>query len=357
MSKVHNFSAGPCILPQEVLQEASEAVKSWNNHGLSLIEMSHRSKPFVEVMDEVRSLTKELLNLPDRFEILYLQGGASLGFLTTAYNLIPEGGSAAYADTGTWANKAIKEAKHLGDIEIVASTKESGYTGVPQIGTVDSKHSFLHFTTNNTIYGTQYKKMPSDVGVPLVADMSSDIMSREFDASKFKLIYAGVQKNMGPAGTVMYALDRDAIGKTGRDIPSYLDLGVHLGKESMFNTPPVFSVFTTLLTMRWLKNLGGVAAIEKINNKKAALLYSEIDRNHLFTGHADVDSRSNMNLTFRLNDDSQGARFDELWNEAGISGIKGHRSVGGYRASMYNAMPLESVQVLVDVMKEFERTI
>ena len=357
MSKVHNFSAGPCILPQEVLQEASEAVKSWNNHGLSLIEMSHRSKPFVEVMDEVRSLTKELLNLPDRFEILYLQGGASLGFLTTAYNLIPERGSAAYADTGTWANKAIKEAKHLGDIEVVASTKESGYTGVPQIGAVDSKHSFLHFTTNNTIYGTQYKQMPSDVGVPLVADMSSDIMSREFDASQFKLIYAGAQKNMGPAGTVMYALDRDAIGKTGRDIPSYLDLGVHLGKDSMFNTPPVFSVFTTLLTMRWLKNLGGVAAIEKINDEKAAILYSEIDRNPLFTGHADVDSRSNMNLTFRLNDDSKRARFDELWNEAGISGIKGHRSVGGYRASMYNAMPLESVQVLVDVMKEFERTI
>lgn len=357
MSKVHNFSAGPCILPQEVLQEASEAVKSWNNHGLSLIEMSHRSKPFVEVMDEVRSLTKELLNLPDRFEILYLQGGASLGFLTTAYNLIPKRGSAAYADTGTWANKAIKEAKHLGDIEVVASTKENGYTGVPQIGAVDSKHSFLHFTTNNTIYGTQYKQMPSDVGVPLVADMSSDIMSREFDASQFKLIYAGAQKNMGPAGTVMYALDRDAIGKTGRDIPSYLDLGVHLGKDSMFNTPPVFSVFTTLLTMRWLKNLGGVAAIEKINDEKAAILYSEIDRNPLFTGHADVDSRSNMNLTFRLNDDSKRARFDELWNEAGISGIKGHRSVGGYRASMYNAMPLESVQVLVDVMKEFERTI
>ena len=357
MSKVHNFSAGPCILPQEVLQEASEAVKSWNNHGLSLIEMSHRSKPFVEVMDEVRSLTKELLKLPDRFEILYLQGGASLGFLTTAYNLIPEGGSAAYIDTGTWANKAIKEAKHLGDIEVVASTKESGYTGVPQIGAVDSKHSFLHFTTNNTIYGTQYKQMPSDVGVPLVADMSSDIMSREFDASQFKLIYAGAQKNMGPAGTVMYALDRDAIGKTGRDIPSYLDLGVHIGKDSMFNTPPVFSVFTTLLTMRWLKNLGGVAAIEKINDEKAALLYSEINRNSLFTGHADVDSRSNMNLTFRLNDDSKEARFDELWNEAGISGIKGHRSVGGYRASMYNAMPLESVQVLVDVMKEFERTI
>ena len=357
MSKVHNFSAGPCILPQEVLHEASEAVKSWNNHGLSLIEMSHRSQPFVEVMEEVRSLTKELLNLPNRFEILYLQGGASLGFLTTAYNLIPQGGSAAYADTGTWANKAIKEAKHLGDIEVVASTKESGYTSVPKLGAVDSKHSFLHFTTNNTIYGTQYKEMPSDLGVPLVADMSSDIMSREFDASQFKLIYAGAQKNMGPAGTVMYAIDKEALGQTGRDIPSYLDLNVHLSKDSMFNTPPVFPVFTTLLTLRWLKKLGGVAAIEKINNEKAALLYSEIDRNPLFVGHADLDSRSNMNVTFRLTDDSVGAKFDELWNGAGISGIKGHRSVGGYRASMYNAMPIESVQVLVDVMKEIKRTI
>ena len=357
MKKIHNFSAGPCILPPEVLAEASEAVKSWDSHGLSLIEMSHRSKPFVAVMDEVRSLTKELLNLPDRFEILYLQGGASLGFLTTAYNLIPEGGSAAYVDTGAWANKAIKEARHLGEIEVVGSTKESGYTSVPKIGAVDYRHSFLHYTTNNTIYGTQYSEVPTEAGVPLVADMSSDIMSRTFDPSPFKLIYAGAQKNMGPAGTVMYAIDKDALGKSGRDIPSYLDLGVHLSKDSMFNTPPVFSVFTTLLTMRWLKALGGVSAIEKTNNEKAQLLYDEIDRNALFSGHADLDSRSKMNLTFRLNDDSLGGKFDEVWNEAGISGIKGHRSVGGYRASMYNAMPIESVAVLVDVMKEFERTI
>ena len=356
MSKVHNFSAGPCILPEEVLKEASEAVKSWDNHGLSLIEMSHRSKPFVAVMEEVRSLTKELLNLPDRFEILYLQGGASLGFLTTAYNLIPEGGSAAYADTGTWSNKAIKEAKHLGNVEVVTSSKESNYTGIPSIGQIDPKHSFLHFTSNNTIYGTQYKELPSNVGVPLVADMSSDIMSRVFDASQYKLIYAGAQKNMGPAGTVMYVIDKDAIGKTGRDIPSYLDLGIHLSKDSMFNTPPVFSVFTTMLTMRWLKNLGGVAAIEKINDEKSALLYTEIDRNSLFAGHADFDSRSKMNITFRLKNDELSEKFDEVWAKEGISGIKGHRSVGGYRASIYNAMPKDSVQVLVDVMKEFERT-
>lgn len=356
MSKIHNFSAGPCILPQEVLKEASEAVMSWDNHGLSLIEMSHRSQAFVDIMEEARSLTKELLNLPENFEVLYLQGGASLGFLTAAMNLIPKEGSAAYVDTGTWANKAAKEAKHVADIDVIAGSKESGYTSVPEISGVDAKHSFVHFTSNNTIYGTQYAEMPTSAGVPLVADMSSDIMSREFDATPFKLIYAGAQKNMGPAGTVMYAFDRDAIGKTGRSIPSYLDLGVHLDKDSMFNTPPVFSVFTTLLTLRWLKGLGGVSAIEKINNEKAAILYNEIDSNPLFMGHAEAGSRSKMNVTFRLNDDSQQDRFNAMWNDAGISGIKGHRSVGGYRASIYNAMPKESVAVLVDVMKEFTRT-
>ena len=357
MSKVHNFSAGPCILPPEVLKEASEAVRSWDNNGLSLIEMSHRSKPFVAVMEEARSLTKELLNLPDRFEILYLQGGASLGFLTTAYNLIPEGGSAAYVDTGAWANKAVKEAKHLGDIEVVASAKERGYVSIPKINTVDSKHSYLHSTTNNTIYGTQFKEIPTSAGVPLVADMSSDIMSKEFDSSPFQLIYAGAQKNMGPAGTVMYAIDKDVLGKTGRDIPAYLDLGVHISKDSMFNTPPVFSIFTTLLTLKWLKAKGGVAGIEKINNAKAELIYNEIDRNPLFIGHAEESCRSTMNATFKFNDPRHTDAFDAVWASEGISGIKGHRSVGGYRASMYNALPIESVHVLVDVMKEFERKI
>jgi len=357
MSKVHNFSAGPCILPPEVLKEASEAVKSWDNNGLSLIEMSHRSKPFVAVMEEARSLTKELLNLPDRFEILYLQGGASLGFLTTAYNLIPEGGSAAYVDTGAWANKAVKEAKHLGEIEVVASAKERGYVSIPKINSVDSKHSYLHYTTNNTIYGTQFKGIPSSAGVPLVADMSSDIMSKEFDSSAFQLIYAGAQKNMGPAGTVMYAIDKDVLGKTGRDIPAYLDLGVHISKDSMFNTPPVFSIFTTLLTLKWLKAKGGVAGIEKINNAKAELIYNEIDRNPLFRGHAEESCRSTMNATFMFNDPRHTDAFDAVWAAEGISGIKGHRSVGGYRASMYNALPIESVQVLVDVMNEFERKI
>ncbi|MBT7652508.1 MAG: 3-phosphoserine/phosphohydroxythreonine transaminase, partial [Flavobacteriales bacterium] len=332
-------------------------VKGWGNNGLSLIEMSHRSKPFVAVMEEAREITKELLGLPDRFEILYLQGGASLGFLTTAYNLIPEGGSAAYTDTGTWAAKAIKEARHLGDIEVVGSSKDSGYNAIPQTPSVDSKHSYFHYTTNNTIFGTQYQHIPTEAGVPLVADMSSDIMSKKFDSTPFKLIYAGAQKNMGPAGTVMYAIDKEALGKTGRNIPSYLDLGVHLSKDSMFNTPPVFSIFTTLLTLRWLKNLGGIDVIEARNNAKAELIYEEIDRNELFTGYAETNSRSTMNATFQLVDDNHKEKFNAAWTEAGVSGLKGHRSIGGYRASMYNALPLESVKVLVDVMKEFERTI
>ena len=355
MSTIHNYSAGPCILPQEVLAQASEAVKSWDEHGLSLVEMSHRSKAFVEVMEECRTLTKELLGLPDRFEVLYLQGGASLGFLTAAMNFVPEGGQAAYADTGTWSAKAIKEAKHAGKVNVVTSSKESNYDHIPNVGTVVADNAFLHLTTNNTIFGTQYASMPKS-NVPLIADMSSDILSRTFDPEPFALIYGGVQKNMGPAGAVMYAVDTDRLGQTGRSIPSYLDLGVHLGKDSMFNTPPVFSVYTTMLTLRWLKARGGVEAIQKENEAKSALLYAEIDRNDLFSGHAQTDSRSHMNVTFQLNDDAHAAAFDDAWNAANINGLKGHRSVGGYRASMYNALPLSSVQVLVDVMNEFERT-
>jgi phosphoserine aminotransferase len=355
MSKVHNYSAGPCILPPEVLQQASDAVRSWDNHGLSLVEMSHRSKPFVAAMEECRSLTKELLGLPDRFEILYLQGGASLGFLTAALNFLPEGGQAAYADTGTWAANAAKEAKHAGTVNVVTSSKASNYDHIPALGDVDPANAYLHITTNNTIFGTQYAQMPK-TNVPLIADMSSDLLSRSFDPEPFSLIYGGVQKNMGPAGAVMYAVDTAQLGQTGRNIPSYLDLSVHLNKDSMFNTPPVFSVFTTLLTLRWLKDQGGVAAIQQKNEAKSHLLYSEIDRNPLFVGHAQEGSRSHMNVTFRLHDDSLSSAFDAAWNAANISGLKGHRSVGGYRASMYNALPIESVEVLVEVMREFERT-
>jgi phosphoserine aminotransferase len=352
--KIHNFSAGPCILPQEVLQEAAEAVGNFNGLGLSLIEISHRSKDFVAVMEEARTLVKELLNLPEHFDVLFLQGGASLGFYTAAMNLLPEGGRAAYMDTGTWASNAIKEAKLLGEIDVVGSSKADQYNHIPNWQAPQSDAAYLHYTSNNTIFGTQFSSTP-EVDVPLVADMSSDIFSRTFDPTPFQLIYAGAQKNMGPAGTVMYAFNRDALGKTGRTIPSYLDLQIHAKKDSMFNTPPVFPVYVTMLTLRWMKSLGGVAAMQARNEAKSALIYAEIDRNPLFEGHAHIESRSHMNATFRLNDDAHAERFDQLWKEAGISGLKGHRSVGGYRASMYNALPLESVQVLVDVMQDLEK--
>ncbi|MDG1781280.1 MAG: 3-phosphoserine/phosphohydroxythreonine transaminase [Flavobacteriales bacterium] len=352
--KKHNFSAGPCILPQSVMEEASQAVVNFNDSGLSLIEMSHRSKDFVAVMEEARSLVKELMNLPSNYEVLFLQGGASLGFLTAAYNYLPQGGTASYADTGTWANKAIKEAKHLGNATVVASSKDANYTSIPTGIQAAPGSSYLHFTSNNTIFGTQYKEFPK-VDCDLICDMSSDIFSREVNAADFSMIYAGAQKNMGPAGTVVYIFDKDKLGKAGNSIPSYLDLQVHLAKDSMFNTPPVFPVYVSMLNLRWLKANGGVAAIEKVNQAKADLIYSEIDSNPLFTGHAEVNSRSNMNATFRLTDESLAADFDKLWNEAGINGLKGHRSVGGYRASMYNALPLESVQVLTETMKELAR--
>ncbi len=352
--KIHNFSAGPCILPQSVMEEASRALIDFNGLGLSLIEISHRSKDFVAVMDEARSLVKELMNLPENYEVLFLQGGASLGFLTAAYNYLPQGGTASYADTGTWASNAIKEAKHVGNPVVVASSKETGYTSIPKNIKAAEGSSYLHFTSNNTIYGTQYKEFPK-VDCDLICDMSSDIFSREVNAADFSMIYAGAQKNMGPAGTVVYIFDKNKLGKTGNNIPSYLDLQVHLAKDSMFNTPPVFAVYVSMLNLRWLKANGGVAAIEKVNQAKADLLYNEIDSNPLFIGHAAVEDRSNMNPTFRLADDSLAGEFDQLWKAAGINGLKGHRSVGGYRASMYNALPLESVEVLTQTMQELAR--
>ncbi|MFK7757203.1 MAG: 3-phosphoserine/phosphohydroxythreonine transaminase [Flavobacteriales bacterium] len=349
---VHNFSAGPCILPQEVLQKASESVKEFNGIGLSLIEISHRSKPFVEVMDKAVALVKELLNVPETHEVLFLQGGASLGFYTSAMNFLKEGGTGAYHDSGTWSAKAIKEAKLLGNVEVVASGKENGYRTLEMDYTIPASADYFHLTSNNTIYGTQWPTLPK-TDAPLICDMSSDIFSREINVSDFALIYAGAQKNMGPAGTVLYIVNKELLGKTGRTIPSYLDLEVHISKDSMFNTPPVFAIYTSMLMLEWLKNLGGVAAIEKVNNQKAELLYNEIDNNPLFEGYASKDSRSKMNVTFNLTDASLEEEFNAAWNKANISGIKGHRSVGGYRASMYNALPLSSVQALVNVMKEF----
>jgi phosphoserine aminotransferase len=354
--KKHNFSAGPCILPQEVLKKAADAVINFNGLDLSLIEISHRSKEFVEVMENARTLVKELLNLPEGYSVLFLQGGASLEFLMTTYNLMKVDGKAGYMDTGAWSSKAIKEAKQFGDIEVFASSKDKTFNYIPKNYSVPSGVDYIHVTSNNTIYGTQFKEFPTTDSL-LVCDMSSDIFSRQLDFTQFDLIYAGAQKNMGPAGTTLVVVKDEILGKTGRTIPAMLDYQNHIKSDSMFNTPAVFPVYVSMLTLQWLKDLGGIAAIEKINEAKAALLYGEIDRNPLFNGFAEKEDRSLMNVTFTLANEDYKEKFDKLWNAVGISGIKGHRSVGGYRASIYNAMPIESVQVLVDAMQQLEKEI
>ncbi|NNG09178.1 MAG: 3-phosphoserine/phosphohydroxythreonine transaminase [Arenibacter sp.] len=351
--KKHNFSAGPCILPQEVMKKASEAVLDFNGLGLSLIEISHRSKDFVAVMEKARSLALELLGLEGKgYKALFLQGGASMEFLMVAYNLLEK--KAGYLNTGTWADKSIKEARLFGEILEVGSSKDKNYSYIPKGYSIPTDLDYLHLTSNNTIFGTQIKKFPK-TNAPLVCDMSSDIFSRQLDFSQFDLIYAGAQKNMGPAGTTLVVIKEDILGKVSRKIPSMLNYKVHIEKDSMFNTPPVFPVYVSMLTLEWLQNLGGIAAIEEINERKAQLLYSEIDLNPLFKGFAKKEDRSLMNATFTLSEEKLKDEFDEMCKEAGINGLNGHRSVGGYRASMYNALSLESVGTLVDVMSELER--
>ncbi len=350
--KKHNFSAGPCILPQEVLEQASKSVINFNNLNLSLIEISHRSADFVAVMDKAQDLVLELLDLKDKgYSAIFLGGGASLEFLMVPYNILKKDGKAAYLDTGAWSSKAIKEAKLFGDIDIVASSKADNYNNIPKNYTIPTDIDYLHCTSNNTIYGTQIKEFPKTDSL-LVCDMSSDIFSRKLDFSQFDIIYAGAQKNMGPAGTTLIVVKEEILGKTGRQIPSMLDYQIHISKDSMFNTPPVFPVYVSMLTLQWLKDLGGIDAIEKKNIAKAELLYGEIDSNPLFKGSAAKADRSNMNVTFLLTDENKKEQFDQMCKEAGINGIKGHRSVGGYRASIYNAMPIESIQVLVDLMQK-----
>ena len=353
MNKKHNFSAGPCILPQEVFEKSAQAILDFNGIGLSLLEISHRSKDFVAVMDEARAIVKRLMNLNDDYEVLYLGGGASLQFVMVPFNLMKsENGKAAYLDTGVWAAGAIKEAKKFGSVDVVGSSKEDNYSYVPKDYTVGSEYDYFHCTSNNTIYGTQMKSFPK-VDTLMVCDMSSDIFSRELDFSQFDLIYAGAQKNMGPAGVTLVVVKKEILGKSGRDIPSILDYSQHIAKESMYNTPPVFPVYASLLTLQHLENNGGITAAEARNEAKAKLLYEEIDRNPLFETFCKKEDRSLMNVSFRLLDESKKEAFDNAWKAAGISGLNGHRSIGGYRASLYNALPLESVQVLVDVMKNF----
>jgi phosphoserine aminotransferase len=348
----HNFSAGPSILNREVIEKASQAVLNFDN-GLSLLEISHRSKAFVDVMENARSLALELLGLEGKgYKALFLQGGASTQFMMVALNLLEK--RAGYLNTGTWSNNAIKEARIFDDIYEVASSKEANYNYVPKGYEIPEDYDYFHCTSNNTIFGTQLKEFP-DSPIPMVSDMSSDIFSRSLDFTKFDLIYAGAQKNMGPAGTTLVVIKEDILGKVSRKIPSIMDYKVHIEKSSMYNTPPVFAVYVSMLTLEWLKSLGGIKAIEKENEKKAQLIYSEIDLNPLFKGFAVKEDRSIMNATFTLANEDLKETFEAMAKEAGISGINGHRSVGGYRASMYNALPLESVATLVEVMSELER--
>ncbi|WP_262732745.1 3-phosphoserine/phosphohydroxythreonine transaminase [Gaetbulibacter sp. NE] len=350
--KRHNFSAGPCVLPREVIEKSAQAVLDYDN-GLSLIEISHRSKAFVDVMENARALALELLGLEGKgYKALFLQGGASTQFLMVALNMLEK--RAGYLNTGTWSAKAIKEAQIYDDIYEVASSKDANYNYIPKGYDIPTDYDYFHCTSNNTIFGTQIKEFP-DSPIPMVCDMSSDIFSRQLDFSKFDIIYAGAQKNMGPAGTTLVVVKEDVLGKVSRKIPSMMDYKVHIDKSSMFNTPPVFAVYTSMLTLEWLKNLGGIEAIEKENEKKAQLIYSEIDLNPLFKGFATKADRSNMNATFTLENEDLKETFDTMVKDAGINGLNGHRSVGGYRASMYNALPLESVAVLVEVMSELER--
>ena len=351
--KKHNYSAGPCILPQEVFKEAAQGILNYQDSGLSIMEISHRSAAFVDVMEEARNLSLELLGLQNKgYKALFLQGGASMQFLMTAYNLLNK--KAAYLNTGTWSSKAIKEAKLFGEVVEVASSKDKNFNYIPKNYQIPSDVDYFHCTSNNTIFGTRIKDFP-DVDAPLVCDMSSDIFSRELDFSKFDLIYAGAQKNMGPVETTLVGIKEDILGKVEREIPSMLNYKVHLEKDSMFNTPAVYAVYVSLLTLRWIKNHGGIAAMEKRNTEKADLLYKEIDRNPLFKGFAEVEDRSPMNATFNLVDESKKEDFDKLWKDAGINGLNGHRSVGGYRASMYNALDIESVKVLVETMQKLEK--
>jgi phosphoserine aminotransferase len=353
--KKHNFYAGPSILPDYTIQKTIEGIQNFAGTGLSVLEISHRSKEFVEVMNEAQKLFKELLHIPEDYSVLFLQGGASTQFAMIPYNLLNK--KAAYLDTGAWSSKAIKEAKGFGEVEVVASSKDHGYNYIPKNYSIPSDADYFHITTNNTIAGTEIKE---DINspIPLVADMSSDIFSRPIDVSKYAMIYGGAQKNLGPAGATFVIIKNDILGKVNRHIPTMLNYQTHIDKGSMFNTPPVLAVFSALQTLKWLKNNGGVEAAQQRNIEKANLLYDEIDRNKLFTPAVkNKEDRSLMNITFVMNDEYKDKEQDflDFTAERGIVGIKGHRSVGGFRASTYNALPKESVEVLVKAMQDFEK--
>ena len=354
MSKVHVFNAGPCLLPQVVYDRAIEAIKDFSGTGVSVLSISHRTKEWDAVMEGTRALWKELLNIPDGYEVVFLGGGASLEFLYVAMNYLEK--KAAYLDTGTWAHKALKEAQGIGNAYALASSADKNYSYIPKGYTIPTDVDYLHITTNNTIFGTEIKE-DIDSPVPLIADMSSDIMSRPVDVSKYALIYGGAQKNVGPAGVIFAIIKKDTLGRVSRYIPTMLDYRTHIDKGSLFNTPPVFPIYVMYETLNWIKSLGGVEAMHKINLKKAETLYAEIDRNPLFTGTAAVEDRSIMNVCFVMNEGYENLQDEFLSYAKGrnMVGIKGHRSVGGFRASLYNACSQEDVEALVECMRDFEK--
>jgi phosphoserine aminotransferase len=351
---IHNFNAGPSVLPPGVLEEASRAVVNFNNSGLSILEIGHRTRLFEDVMEEAISLVREMMRLDSDHEVLFLHGGATTQFMQVPMNMLGEKDTAAYADTGVWSTKAIKEARLFGNVETVCSSKESHYNFIPRDFAVPNDSRYFHITTNNTIYGTQWQEIPR-VSMPVVADMSSDIFSRQRDFNSFGLIFAGSQKNMGAAGATLVVVNKNILGKVKRAIPSIMDYRNHIQAASMLNTPPVFAVYVSMLTLRWLRENGGPEAMEKLNNEKSALLYHTIDNSRLFEGTAAREDRSKMNVCFIMDDSEKEKQFLDFAAENNIYGIKGHRSAGGFRASLYNALPLSSVEYLAGKMKEFEK--
>jgi phosphoserine aminotransferase len=354
MKKTHNFNAGPCVLPKEAINAAIEALKDFAGTGMSVIEVSHRSKEWEAQMAECESLWRELLEIPENYKVLFLGGGASLQFCMVPFNLMEK--RAAYLETGVWAKKAFKEAKGFGEAVKVASSEDKNFSYIPKGFQVSRSDEYLHITTNNTIYGTEIK-YDMDCPVPLIADMSSDIMSRPVDVKKYGLIYGGAQKNVGPAGVTFVIVKEELLGKVSRSIPTMLDYRTHIAEDSMFNTPPVFSIFVMKETLKWIKNMGGLKVMQKHNEKKASILYNEIDRNTMFEGTAAKEDRSLMNVCFVMTElfKDKEDDFMKFAKERGMVGIKGHRSVGGFRASIYNACPIESVEALVACMQEFEK--
>lgn len=353
MTKVHNFSAGPAILPQSAIDASIQALQNFSGTGLSLLEVSHRSKEYEAVVAEACKLVKDILNLGSDYEVIFLQGGASLQFDMIPMNFLPSGKSAAYVNTGVWASRAIKEAKMFGEVNVLASSEDKNFSYIPKDYSIPADAAYYHCTSNNTIYGTEMFSFPA-CPVPLVCDMSSDIFSRPFDASKFDMIYAGAQKNMGPAGTTLVIIKKSFLEKANAKVPTMLNYKIHIENGSMYNTPSVFAIFVCMHTLRWIKEMG-LEAMETRNKAKADLLYAEIDRNSLFMGTVAKEDRSRMNVNFVLNDKAHEEPFLKFCAAKNLSGLKGHRSVGGLRASLYNALPIESVQALVDAMQEYEK--